>query len=144
MPTKRVAKKVPARPRLSVAGKLEAIAARWVRTKRDAAAMQKDADGMKPTVLELLEQVGGGHEFDDGNVHIKLTMVSPTSVKIDQEKLRKLVGDDVYITHCTTPQFDPKALETAIARGLVTREQFDKASFTVASTPYVKVTEKGR
>jgi hypothetical protein len=76
----------------------------------------------------------------DGDVEISATIVEPTTLKIDEEKLRVALGDRYQ--QYTKVVFDPKLLEDAVARGEVDAKVVAKCSEVVAKSPYIRITEK--
>lgn len=69
------------------------------------------------------------------------TLVAPESVRMDEAKLRKLVGAAAW-KKVTTPVLDQKKLQKAIADGVVSIEDVSACSEVKHSAPYVRITDK--
>lgn len=89
--------------------------------------------------LKTLGQKSIGFDYDDSKV--TGTLVQPTSLIIDETKLKKRVGAKVW-RKITKPILDREKLETAIAEGLVTPQTVAACSSEEPKSPYIRITEK--
>lgn len=69
------------------------------------------------------------------------TVVEGTTLTVNQERLKKLLGASRW-RKVTTPTLDMAKLEAAVAEGLVTPEEVAECSDEVPKAAYIRVTAK--
>lgn len=103
-------------------------------------AVQKKIDKAKAELMGYLEK----NELDTVTVgeegsEIKVTVVRPTQLKIDENGLESSVSEAIWRS-ITKRIVDKKALEDAVARGKVEPSVISKHSKEVATKPYLRIT----
>lgn len=69
----------------------------------------------------------------------KITIVRPTSLKFNEEKLKEKLSDKQW-RQITKSVIDKKAIEDAVARGTIDISIISANSVEVASKPYLRIT----
>ncbi|NBV35818.1 MAG: hypothetical protein EBR94_00885 [Bacteroidetes bacterium] len=69
----------------------------------------------------------------------KITIVRPTSLKFNEEKLKEKLSDKQW-RQITKTVLDKKAIEDAVARGTIDISIISANSVEVASKPYLRIT----
>jgi hypothetical protein len=69
----------------------------------------------------------------------KITIVRPTSLKFNEEKLKEKLSDKQW-RQITKTVLDKKAIEDAVARGTIDISIISANSAEVASKPYLRIT----
>ncbi len=69
----------------------------------------------------------------------KITIVRPTSLKFNEEKLQEKLSDKQW-RQITKYVIDRKAIEDAVARGIIDISIISANSVEVASKPYLRIT----
>ncbi len=69
----------------------------------------------------------------------KITIVRPTSLKFNEEKLQEKLSDKQW-RQITKSVIDKKAIEDAVARGTIDISIISANSVEVASKPYLRIT----
>lgn len=69
----------------------------------------------------------------------KITIVRPTSLKFNEEKLKEKLSDKQW-RQITKTVLDKKAIEDAVARGKIDISIISANSVEVASKPYLRIT----
>jgi len=78
---------------------------------------------------------------DDQTVKITGTLVEPTSLILDEGKLKKKVGASVW-NKITKRVLDRALLESAVASGLITPSTVASCASEEPKAPYIRITEK--
>lgn len=106
------------------------------RTINDVCAEQQDfaVAALRKARLKSLS-------FEDEGCEVTVTLVEPSALVYDEDKLRKKVGAKVW-SSITTAKLDKTKLSEAVRAGKVSPELLAECSTERESTPYLRLTEK--
>jgi hypothetical protein len=124
----------------------ETPAQRLVREYADAQtvakAAQEKVDALKADLLAALGEEGGKAKVSLPDGHsISASIVQGSSVRIDEDRLRKAVGAVVW-GKITTRVLDKRKLDAFIASGEVKPVTVAKVSEEVPTAPYPRITRR--
>lgn len=119
---------------------IERLALEHLETAMKIAELQERLDTIKTKLMEKLENA----ELEtitvgEGSDEIKVTIVRPTTLKIDENGLKEALPKTVW-NSITKTSVDKKALEDAVVRGKIDPTVVADNSKEVASKPYLRIT----
>lgn len=101
---------------------------------------QDQLGSAKEELIALLEKHGvDSIETVIDEAPVKVTIVRPTQLKLDELGIEKSVSDSIWRS-ITKRVIDKKALEDAVSRGKVEPYIVSKNSKEVATKPYLRIT----
>lgn len=101
---------------------------------------QDELSSAKEELIALLEKHGvDSIETVIDEAPVKVTIVRPTQLKLDEFGIEQAVSDAVWRS-ITKRVIDKKALEDAVVRGKVEANIVSKNSKEVATKPYLRIT----
>jgi hypothetical protein len=141
MPAKKQSVKL-AKDRDSVVKRIERSLIR-LRDARNASKTHKEvADEIQGSLLDLFMKADAKKiEIEYEDVKITGTLVESTTLVLDEQKLKGMLGDDLWSV-VTRPVLDRTLLEAAIVRGEVDAEEVAKCSSEQPRAAFIKITEK--
>lgn len=110
--------------------------------EEDISGVQKEAIGiLKNHLKQKSIAFDLPHDTKDETIKVTGTLVEPTSLIFDEEKLKKKVGASTW-NKITRRVLDRSLLEEAVARGLVSPATVASCASEEPKNPYIRVTEK--
>ncbi len=101
---------------------------------------QAQVEQSKKELLDLLEKHNiSSTEQEVQGESVKVTVVRPTRLEIDEDGLEQELTDSLWRT-VTKVVLDKKALENAVAKGKIEPQTISKHSKEVATKPYLRIT----
>ena len=106
--------------------------------------LEAEAKHVQSEIIDFIK--GKGNKTmsaeDTKGVTVTATVVESTSIAIDEARLKKAVGAQVW-KKITTPRLDDKLLEQAIQSGEVDVNVVAQCTTETPRSPYLRLTEKG-
>lgn len=118
--------------------------------KSAAKRAEEEWRAMQPGLIDLFRKAKSASvtvSVDADEVHkvgfqrLTGTLVEGSTVVVNQERLKKLLGSARW-SKVTTPTLDMAKLEAAVASGLITAEEVAECSDEVPKAAYIRVTVK--
>jgi len=111
-----------------------------IKKKEEIALLEKEISQKQEKVFETLEK----NELEtivvgESESEIKITIVRPSTLKFKEDALQEQLSAKQW-RQITKTVIDKKAVEDAVARGIVDISVISKNSSEVASKPYLKIT----